>query len=116
MANQQDPKPPHSITGLGIRNSISKALDSSLPEPGDSRPVETSFQRGIGHTALVVAAPPPTPLLVVGAQISHFTDTGDITWYHIILFSNQGKQWTTRARFSAFSELREVFEHAPLNM
>jgi hypothetical protein len=111
-----EPKPPYSITGLGLRNSLSKALDSSLPEPGDSRPVETGYRRGIGHTAIVTSASAPAPLLVVGVQISHFTDTGDITWYHMTVFSNQGKQWTTRARFSAFSELREIFQHMPIIM
>jgi len=71
-------------------------------------------RRGMGRTVVVVSAPPPPPLAVVGVQITHFSESGDITLYHIKVFSVAGEQWEVAARFSAFEALKGNLRNAPI--
>jgi len=39
-----------------------------------------------------------------------------VTWYFINVFSQNGHQWATRARFSSFESLQRIFEHVGIQL
>ena len=69
-----------------------------------------------GHTAILLEAPAPANLVVVGASVTHYVDVGDVTWYHIKVFANGGQNWATKARYSAFEALQSTFEFSNIQV
>jgi hypothetical protein len=65
---------------------------------------------------MVMNPPPPPPMVVSGIQITHYSDEGDITKYHIQVSAFAGESWTVAARYSAFEKLYESLKYSRMNM
>jgi hypothetical protein len=65
---------------------------------------------------VIISAPPPPPAIVVGVQITHYSESGDTTLYHVKVFSALGEQWEVAARFSSFETLNQNLLHAHIRM
>lgn len=65
---------------------------------------------------VVINQPPPSPSVVSGVVISHYSDETNTTMYHIQVNTFSGHAWEVAASYSAFERIYDNLKYSRMNV